>query len=68
VHRLRNILARLPKQPELHERIKSAYWAALDEAIAPNDAEQRLRWMTKGGNTAEAWLRRARRRMRVMAG
>lgn len=43
VHRLRNILAKLPKRPELHERIKSAYWAALDEAIDPDDAEQRLR-------------------------
>ena len=43
VHRLRNILAKLPKRPELHERIKSAYWTALDEAIDPDDAEQRLR-------------------------
>jgi transposase-like protein len=43
VHRLRNIVAKLPKRPELHERIKSAYWAALDEAIDPHDAEQRLR-------------------------
>jgi transposase-like protein len=43
VHRLRNILAKLPNRPELHERIKSAYWAALDDAIDPNDAEQRLR-------------------------
>jgi transposase-like protein len=43
VHRLRNIVAKLPNRPELHERIKSAYWAALDEAIDPNDAEQRLR-------------------------
>ena len=43
MHRLRNILAKLPKRPELHERIKSAYWTALDEAIDPDDAEQRLR-------------------------
>jgi putative transposase len=43
VHRLRNIVAKLPKRPELHERIKSAYWAALDQAIDPDDAEQRLR-------------------------
>src|SRR5439155_4494138 len=28
---------------ELHERIKAAYWAALDEATDPEDAEQRLR-------------------------
>src|SRR5215470_4501749 len=32
VHRLRNIVAKLPKRPELHERIKEAYWAASDEA------------------------------------
>ena len=43
VHRLRNILAKLPKRPELHERVKGAYWAALDEAIDPEDAERRLR-------------------------
>jgi len=43
VHRLRNILAKLPKRPELHERIKGAYWAALDEAIDAEHAEQRLR-------------------------
>src|SRR5215472_4242539 len=39
VHRLRNILAKLPNRPELHDRIKSAYWAALDEALDPDDAE-----------------------------
>src|SRR6266705_2593778 len=43
VHRLRNIVAKLPNRPELHERIKSAYWAALDEATDPEDAERRLR-------------------------
>jgi transposase-like protein len=43
VHRLRNILAKLPKRPELHDRIKAAYWAALDEATEPEDAERRLR-------------------------
>src|SRR5207237_775386 len=43
VHRLRNILAKLPNRPALHERIKGAYWAALDEATHPEDAEQRLR-------------------------
>jgi putative transposase len=42
-HRLRNLVAKLPNRPELHERIKSAYWAALDEATNPQDAEQRLR-------------------------
>src|SRR5258708_36055504 len=43
VHRLRNIVAKLPNRPELHERIKGAYWAALDEATEPVDAERRLR-------------------------
>jgi putative transposase len=43
VHRLRNIVAKLPKRPELHARVKGAYWAALDEAIDPADAERRLR-------------------------
>ena len=43
VHRLRNILAKLPKKPEVHERVRRAYWSALDEAADPATAEQRLR-------------------------
>src|SRR5262249_35635268 len=43
VHRLRNILAKLPKRPELLDRIQGAYWAALDEALDSEDAERRLR-------------------------
>jgi len=43
VHRLRNILAKLPKQPALHDRIRAAYWTALDEALDPADGENRLR-------------------------
>jgi putative transposase len=43
VHKLRNVVAKLPKRPGLHERIKAAYWAALDEATDPADAERRLR-------------------------
>ena len=43
VHRLRNIRAKLPKDAALHERVKAAYWAALDEAASPADAEARLR-------------------------
>ncbi len=43
VHKLRNITAKLPDRPGLHERIKRAYWTALDEATDPADAEQRLR-------------------------
>jgi transposase-like protein len=43
VHKLRNVVAKLPDRPGLHEEIKRAYWAALDEATDPTDAEQRLR-------------------------
>jgi putative transposase len=43
VHKLRNVVAKLPKRPGLHEQIKAAYWAALDEATDPADAERRLR-------------------------
>ena len=43
VHRLRNILAKLPKRPGLHERVRAAYWAALDEATGPEEAESGLR-------------------------
>jgi transposase-like protein len=43
VHRLRNILARLPKREDVRRRVQAAYWAALDEATSPEDAEARLR-------------------------
>jgi len=44
VHRLRNILAKLPKRDTaLHQRVQAAYWAALDEATSPEDGETRLR-------------------------
>ena len=43
VHRLRNILAKLPKQPALHARVRAAYWAALDGATSPQEAEHGLR-------------------------
>ena len=43
VHKLRNVVAKLPGRPGLHEEIKGAYWAALNEAVDPADAEQRLR-------------------------
>jgi len=47
VHRLRNIVAKLPKRPELQEHVKQAYWAALDEARDPEDAEHRLRQLVQ---------------------
>jgi transposase-like protein len=43
VHRLRSILAKLPDRPGLHARVRAAYWAALDEATSPAEAEARLR-------------------------
>ena len=43
VHRLRNILAKLPKRPGLHARVRAAYWAALDGATSPSEAEHGLR-------------------------
>ena len=43
VHKLRNVIAKLPKRPGLHDQVKAAYWAALDEATDPADAERRLR-------------------------
>jgi transposase-like protein len=43
VHKLRNIVAKLPDRPGLHQAIKDQFWAALDEATEPADAEQRLR-------------------------
>ena len=43
VHRLRNILAKLPKRPDLHARVRATYWAALDGAASPREAETGLR-------------------------
>lgn len=43
VHKLRNVIAKLPKRSGLHDEVKAAYWAALDEATDPVDAERRLR-------------------------
>jgi transposase-like protein len=40
VHRLRNLLAKLP-EPQ-RDRVRQAYWQALDDAINPRDAKQRL--------------------------
>jgi hypothetical protein len=42
-HRLRNLLAKLPDRPGLHARVRAAYWAALDEATSPAEAEGGLR-------------------------
>ncbi len=43
VHRLRNVLAKLPDRGDLQARVRAAYWAALDEATCPGEAEHGLR-------------------------
>ena len=40
VHRVRNLLAKLPERER--ERVRRAYWQALDEATNERDAKQRL--------------------------
>jgi putative transposase len=56
VHRARNLYAKLPESER--ERVKHAYWQALDDAINENDAKQRLRALVdalhNGGYTAAA--------------
>ena len=37
------VCATPPDDPALHERVRRAYWAALDEAADPTDADRRLR-------------------------
>jgi putative transposase len=41
VHRVRNLLAKLPDRER--ERVRSAYWQALDDAINERDGKQRLK-------------------------
>jgi transposase-like protein len=56
VHRARNLYAKLPDRER--ERVKHAYWQALDEAISATDAKRRLQALVddldKGGFTAAA--------------
>jgi putative transposase len=56
VHRARNLYAKLPERER--ERVKHAYWQALDDAINERDAKQRLQALVdeldKGGYTAAA--------------
>jgi len=40
VHRARNLYSKLPERER--ERVKRAYWQALDDAITPSDAKTRL--------------------------
>jgi putative transposase len=41
VHRVRNLLAKLPDRER--ERVRRAYWQALDDAINERDGKQRLK-------------------------
>jgi putative transposase len=56
VHRVRNLLAKLPDRER--ERIRRAYWQALDEATNEHDGKQRLQALVgeldRGGYTAAA--------------
>jgi transposase-like protein len=56
VHRVRNLLAKLP-EPQ-RERVRQAYWQALDEATNEHDAKQRLQALVaqldKAGYTTAA--------------
>jgi putative transposase len=56
VHRVRNLIAKLPEQQR--DRVRRAYWRALDDAINPRDAKQRLRALVDeleaGGLTSAA--------------
>jgi transposase-like protein len=56
VHRARNLYAKLPERER--ERVKQAYWLALDDAINASDTKQKLQALVdqldKGGFTAAA--------------
>jgi transposase-like protein len=56
VHRARNLSAKLPDRER--ERVKHAYWQALDDAISANDAKQSLQALIddldKGGFASAA--------------
>src|SRR6266567_3926898 len=56
VHRVRNLLAKLPERER--ERVRAAYWQALDEAMSEREAKQGLRALVeeldKAGYTAAA--------------
>ena len=64
VHRARNLYAKLPDRER--ERVKHAYWQALDDAITEHDAKRRLHVLVdqldKRGFTAAAPLPRRRSR------
>jgi putative transposase len=56
VHRVRNLLAKLPERER--ERVRQAYWQALDDATSERDGKQRLQALVdeldRAGYTAAA--------------
>jgi transposase-like protein len=56
VHRVRNLLAKLPDRER--ERVRQTYWQALDDAVNERDAKQRLHALVgeldRAGYTAAA--------------
>jgi putative transposase len=56
VHRVRNLLAKLPERER--ERVRHGYWQALDEAVDERDGKQRLQALVgeldRAGYTAAA--------------
>lgn len=56
VHRLRNLLAKVPDA--LQEQVRSRYWQALDQAGSKEDGQRRLRelvgWLSDQGLTSAA--------------
>jgi putative transposase len=58
VHRVRNLLAKLPEPDRERERIRAAYWQALDDATDERDGKQRLQGIVdeldRAGYTAAA--------------
>jgi putative transposase len=56
VHRVRNLLAKLPERER--ERVRATYWQALDDAVDERDGKQRLQTLVgeldKAGYTAAA--------------
>ena len=56
VHRVRNLLAKLPERER--ERVRQAYWQALDEATNERDGRQRLRALVGGARQGRLHRRR----------
>ena len=58
VHRVRNLLAKLPDRDRERERVRHSYWQALDNATSERDGKQRLKALVdeldRAGYTAAA--------------